>query len=93
MPRGPVQAKGLLLASIRDKNAVVFLEPKVLYRAGVGDVPEGDYELPLEQADIVRRGERSAGALAHTTHAAAAVRLVVHYYRSTQQRKATYSQC
>ena len=32
VPRGPIQAKGLLLASIRDKNPVIFLEPKILYR-------------------------------------------------------------
>lgn len=57
MPRGPVQAKGLLIAAIRDPNPVVFLEPKVLYRAGVGDVPKGDYELPLGQAEIVRQGD------------------------------------
>lgn len=57
MPRGPKQAKGLLIASIRDKNPVIFLEPKVLYRSGVGDVPEGDYELPLGQGDIVRQGD------------------------------------
>lgn len=33
IPRSPIQAKGLLLASIRDPNPVVFLEPKVLYRS------------------------------------------------------------
>ena len=32
IPRSPSQAKGLLLASIRDKNPVIFLEPKILYR-------------------------------------------------------------
>jgi 2-oxoisovalerate dehydrogenase E1 component beta subunit len=47
MPRGPIDAKGLLLASIRDPNPVVFMEPKVLYRASVEDVPEGDYEVEL----------------------------------------------
>ena len=47
MPRGPIDAKGLLLASIRDPNPVVFMEPKVLYRAAVEDVPEGDYEVEL----------------------------------------------
>ncbi|RLN60236.1 hypothetical protein BBJ28_00001385, partial [Nothophytophthora sp. Chile5] len=38
MPRNPVAAKGLLLASIRDPNPVIFLEPKALYRASVGEV-------------------------------------------------------
>ena len=33
IPRGPIQAKGLLLAAIRDKNPVIFLEPKILYRS------------------------------------------------------------
>lgn len=32
MPRGPSQAKGLLLAAIQDDNPVVFFEPKILYR-------------------------------------------------------------
>ena len=32
-PRSPIQAKGLLLASIRDRNPVIFFEPKILYRA------------------------------------------------------------
>jgi len=60
IPRGPKQAKGLLLASIRDPNPVLFFEPKVLYRHifenADGDVPVGDYELPLGQADVVRSG-------------------------------------
>lgn len=33
IPRGPVQAKGLLLACIADKNPCIFFEPKILYRA------------------------------------------------------------
>ena len=33
IPRSPIQAKGLLLSSIRDRNPVIFLEPKILYRA------------------------------------------------------------
>merc|ERR1719159_1068574 len=61
VPRGPVQAKGLLLSSIRDPNPVLFFEPKVLYRQKFegpdGLVPTGDYELPLGQAEVVRAGE------------------------------------
>ncbi|ABG40555.1 Transketolase, central region [Paraglaciecola sp. T6c] len=57
IPRNPYQAKGLLLASIRDDNPVLFMEPKRLYRASVGDVPEDDYELPLGKAEVVRKGE------------------------------------
>ncbi|OFC71444.1 alpha-ketoacid dehydrogenase subunit beta [Alteromonas confluentis] len=57
VPRNPYQAKGLLLASIRDDNPVLFMEPKRLYRASVCDVPEDDYELPLGKADIVQEGK------------------------------------
>jgi 2-oxoisovalerate dehydrogenase E1 component beta subunit len=57
VPRNAHQAKGLLLASIRDKNPVVFFEPKRLYRASVGEVPEGDYELPLGKAEVVKEGK------------------------------------
>ncbi|MBA6296004.1 alpha-ketoacid dehydrogenase subunit beta [Colwellia sp. MB02u-9] len=56
VPRNPYQAKGLLLASIRDDNPVIFFEPKRLYRASVGEVPEEDYELPLGKADVVQKG-------------------------------------
>jgi 2-oxoisovalerate dehydrogenase E1 component beta subunit len=56
MPRGPVSGKGLLLASIRSKDPVVFLEPKALYRAAVDEVPVGDYMLELGKADVMRTG-------------------------------------
>ena len=56
VPRNPEQAKGLLLASIRDKNPVVFFEPKRLYRASVGEVPEGDFEHELGKAEVIKQG-------------------------------------
>ncbi|OMH30280.1 alpha-ketoacid dehydrogenase subunit beta [Motiliproteus sp. MSK22-1] len=56
VPRNPHQAKGLLLASIRDPNPVIFFEPKRIYRASVGEVPEEDYELPLSSAEVVKEG-------------------------------------
>jgi 2-oxoisovalerate dehydrogenase E1 component beta subunit len=56
IPRNPYQAKGLLLESIRDDNPVLFMEPKRLYRASVGEVPEEDYQLPLGKADVVKQG-------------------------------------
>jgi len=56
IPRNPYQAKGLLLASIRDDNPVIFFEPKRLYRASVGEVPIEDYQLPLGKAEIVQTG-------------------------------------
>lgn len=56
IPRNPKQAKGLLIASIRDDNPVLFMEPKKIYRASVGEVPDEDYSLPLGKADIVAEG-------------------------------------
>lgn len=56
IPRGPCQAKGLLLASIRDDNPVFFFEPKGLYSAASEEVPVGDYTLPLSSAEVVETG-------------------------------------
>lgn len=56
VPRGPIQAKGLLLSAIRSPDPVIFFEPKVLYRSAVEEVPVGDYELPLGKASVVRPG-------------------------------------
>jgi pyruvate dehydrogenase E1 component beta subunit len=55
-PSNPHDAKGLLLSSIRDPDPVLFFEPKRIYRASKGDVPEGDYTVPLGQAAVVREG-------------------------------------
>lgn len=55
-PSNPHDAKGLLLASIRDPDPVLFFEPKRIYRASKGDVPEGDYTVPLGRAAVVREG-------------------------------------
>jgi pyruvate dehydrogenase E1 component beta subunit len=53
----PASAKGLLLASIRDPDPVVFLEPKRIYRAVKGEVPEEtDEATPLGRAEILREG-------------------------------------
>lgn len=56
IPRGPIQAKGLLLSCIRDDNPCIFFEPKILYRSAVEEVPEGDYTIPLSQAEVVVEG-------------------------------------
>ena len=56
VPRNPHQAKGLLMASINDDNPVVFFEPKRLYRASVGEVPEEAYEIELGKAEVVTQG-------------------------------------
>jgi 2-oxoisovalerate dehydrogenase E1 component beta subunit len=55
-PATPADAKGLLLASIRDPDPVMFFEPKRVYRAAKGDVPEGDYTVPLGKASVVKDG-------------------------------------
>jgi len=57
VPRSPIQAKGLLLASIREKNPVIFFEPKILYRAAVEQVPLADYTLPLGKAEVLTEGK------------------------------------
>ena len=55
-PCTPYDAKGLLKSAIRDNNPVVFLEHKKTYRLVRGQVPEGEYTLPLGVADIKRPG-------------------------------------
>jgi len=57
MPSNPYDIKGLLIASIRDDNPVIFLEPKRLYRAARGEVPEEEYVIELGKAKVVREGE------------------------------------
>jgi 2-oxoisovalerate dehydrogenase E1 component beta subunit len=55
-PATPYDAKGLLKASIRDLNPVIYCEHKYLYRHAKGEVPIDDYVLPLGEADIKREG-------------------------------------
>jgi pyruvate/2-oxoglutarate/acetoin dehydrogenase E1 component len=55
MPSTPADAKGLLTASIRDDDPVVFLEHKLLYRTK-GPVPTGEHLVPLGDADVKRPG-------------------------------------
>jgi len=57
VPSSPAEAKGLLTASIRSEDPVVFLEPSRLYRAEKEEVPDGDFEIPLRQARVVREGK------------------------------------
>jgi pyruvate dehydrogenase E1 component beta subunit len=56
LPSTPADAKGLLKAAIRDDSPVVFFEDKMGY-ALKGEVPEGDFVLPLGEADVKRVGE------------------------------------
>jgi pyruvate dehydrogenase E1 component beta subunit len=55
-PSNPRDAKGLLLASLRDPDPVIFFEPKRIYRAAKGEVPEGDFVVPLSSAAVIRTG-------------------------------------
>ncbi|KAF2181039.1 thiamine diphosphate-binding protein [Zopfia rhizophila CBS 207.26] len=57
IPRSPVQAKGLLLSAISTNDPVIFMEPKVLYRAAVEQVPIDAYRLPLDKAEILKSGK------------------------------------
>ncbi len=57
VPSTPADAKGLLAASIRDDDPVIFFEHKMLYGM-TGEVPAGEYVVPLGKADIKRAGSR-----------------------------------
>lgn len=54
-PSTPYDAKGLMLAAIRDPNPVCFVEHKVLYKTK-GEVPEDDYMIPIGVAEVKRAG-------------------------------------
>ena len=55
MPSTPADAKGLLKSAIRCDDPVIFIEHKLLYNSK-GDVPDGDYTIPLGRADVKRPG-------------------------------------
>src|SRR6201997_1357848 len=69
-------AKGLLKASIRDNNPVLFFEHKYLYRRIKEEIPEGEYTVPIGKAVVRREGRDltivSYAAMAHTSLEAAA---------------------
>jgi len=56
IPSTPADAKGLLLSAIHDEDPVIFLEPKRIYRAVTGEVPDGDHRIPFGHARLVREG-------------------------------------
>jgi 2-oxoisovalerate dehydrogenase E1 component beta subunit len=74
-PSTPYDAKGLLKASIRDNNPVLFFEHKFLYRRIKEEIPEGDYTVPLGKAIVRREGKHltilSYAAMMHTSLEAA----------------------
>jgi pyruvate dehydrogenase E1 component beta subunit len=55
-PSTPTDAKGLLAAALESDDPIIFLEPKVLYRAGREDVPSEHYTLPIGRARIRQKG-------------------------------------
>ena len=55
VPSNPYDAKGLLKSSIRDNDPVIFMESELMY-GDKGEVPEGEYLLPIGQAHIVKEG-------------------------------------
>jgi 2-oxoisovalerate dehydrogenase E1 component beta subunit len=90
MPSNPFDAKGLLIAAVQEGDPVIFLEPKRLYNGPFdgdphkpavnwsahpkGDVPDGEYRVPLGKAEIVRAGSEvtivTYGTLVHVALAA-----------------------
>lgn len=55
VPSNPYDAKGLLKASIRDDDPVIFMESELMY-GDKGEVPEGEFIIPIGQADVTRQG-------------------------------------
>jgi pyruvate dehydrogenase E1 component beta subunit len=77
VPSTPYEAKGLLIAAIRDPDPVVFMEPKKIYRSLREEVPEEEYLIPLGQSRSVLEGNDitliSWGAMLQPTLQAAAL--------------------
>lgn len=69
IPSTPYDAKGLIKSAIRDPNPVMFFETKKGYRLIKGDVPEGEYTVPIGEARVAREGSDltvySYGMMAH----------------------------
>lgn len=71
-PGTPADAKGLLKSAIRDGNPVVFIEGEMLYNTK-GEVPEGEYTIPIGVADVKREGT-DVTIVAHAKMVAVALR-------------------
>src|ERR1043166_3432004 len=75
IPSTPYEAKGLLIAAIRDPDPVIFMEPKRVYRSVREEVPEDEYVIPLNDARVVTEGSDitliTYGAMLHITLQAA----------------------
>jgi 2-oxoisovalerate dehydrogenase E1 component beta subunit len=57
VPSTPADAQGLLTSAIRDEDPVMVLEHKKTYRLIKGEVPDGDYTVPIGKADVARAGK------------------------------------
>ncbi len=55
VPSNPYDAKGLLKSSIRDNDPVIFMESELMY-GDKGEVPEGEYLIPIGEANVVQEG-------------------------------------
>lgn len=77
VPSNPYDAKGLLTSAIRGEDPVLFMEPKRVYRAARGEVPEESYTLPIGKAKVTREGTALTviawGAMLHTAMEAARI--------------------
>lgn len=75
IPTTPYDAKGLLISAIRNNDPVLFLEHMKLYRSFRGEVPEEEYTVELDKADVKREGNDvtivAYGAMVHTALKAA----------------------
>jgi pyruvate dehydrogenase E1 component beta subunit len=75
IPSNPYDAKGLLIAAIRDNDPVFFMEHLNLYRSFRAEVPEGEYTVELGKANVVREGSDvtiiTYGAMVHASVKAA----------------------
>ncbi|MCM3748926.1 alpha-ketoacid dehydrogenase subunit beta [Paenibacillus pasadenensis] len=75
IPSNPYDAKGLMIAAIRDNDPVFFMEHLNLYRAFRAEVPEEEYTIPLGKANVVREGSDvtivTYGMMVHTSVKAA----------------------
>ncbi|HUJ25029.1 MAG TPA: alpha-ketoacid dehydrogenase subunit beta [Myxococcales bacterium] len=75
-PSNPYDAKGLLLSAMRQDDPVIFMEPKRVYRAARGEVPEGDYTVKIGEAKVAREGRGMTvlawGAMFHEAEQAVA---------------------
>jgi 2-oxoisovalerate dehydrogenase E1 component beta subunit len=75
VPATPTDAKGLMIAAIRDPDPVLFLEHKFLYRRLKEEVPAGDFITPIGEARLARKGQDLSiityGAMVHSSLEAA----------------------